>query len=219
MIKFVAPAPAVANAAPDPVFKCVASSPASTCAAPVTEHASSSPTAANAAPVMVITFVAPAGTCAASEYAPAAAFATPTPVSDYVDRAEATFEISGAGGGGDAHFPAEVQPVVDAVVPESTDVTERWRDADMSESMSDMSEDAAETSTGLELDVVRVRVHRVQALTSLRLWRLEELLEEWESMGVIRRDDTWLWVSFCPSIADALNDEDCWWQRGKDFPP
>ena len=89
---------------------------------------------------------------------------------------------------------------MEAVVPESTDVTERWRDADMSESMTEMSEDAAETSTGLELDVVLdalselsgedggdwVRVRRVvQALTSLRLWRLEELLEDWESMGVI----------------------------------
>ena len=28
-----------------------------------------------------------------------------------------------------------------------------------------------------------VRVHRVQALTSLRLRRLKELLEDWESMG------------------------------------
>ena len=39
-------------------------------------------------------------------------------------------------------------------VPKSTDVTERWEDADMSESMTEMSEDAAETSTGLESDVV-----------------------------------------------------------------
>ena len=44
--------------------------------------------------------------------------------------------------------------MVEAVVPESTDVTERWRDADMSESMTEMSEDAAVTSTALELDVV-----------------------------------------------------------------
>ena len=54
--------------------------------------------------------------------------------SDFVDssraasvtRAEATFEISGADGGDGADLPAEVQPVVEAVVPESTDVTERW---------------------------------------------------------------------------------------------
>ena len=38
------------------------------------------------------------------------------------------------------------QPVVEAVVPESTDVTERWRDADMPESLMEMSEDAAEPS-------------------------------------------------------------------------
>ena len=44
-------------------------------------------------------------------------------MSDYVDsspavcvsRAEATFEISGGDGGGDADLPAEVQPVVEAV--------------------------------------------------------------------------------------------------------
>ena len=77
--------------------------------------------------------------------------------------------------------------MVEAVVPESTDVTESWEDDDMSESMTETSEDAAETSTGLELDVVLdafnklsgedegdwVRVHRVHALTSLRLRRLD----------------------------------------------
>ena len=118
-------------------------------------------------------------------YPNAAAHAAPTQVSDYADsspaavtRVEATFKISGFDGGG--------EPVVEAVVPESTDVTERWGDGDMSESMTEMSEDAAETSTALELDVVLdalselsgedggdwVRVRRVQALTSLRLWRM-----------------------------------------------
>ena len=29
-------------------------------------------------------------------------------------------------------------------------------------------------------------------------------------MGVIRRNDTRLWVAFYPSVADALNDDDCW---------
>ena len=91
----------------------------------------------------------------------------------------------------------------------------------MSESMTEMSEDAAETSTALELDVVLdalsdlsgedggdwVRVRRVQALTSLRLWRLEEVLADCGSMGVIRRDDTRLWVAFCPPVADAM----CGW--------
>ena len=39
-----------------------------------------------------------------------------------------------------------------------------------------------------------VPVRWIQALTSRRLWHLEELLEDRESMGVIRRDDTRLWV-------------------------
>ena len=119
--------PAVAYAAPDPVTDCVASSPAVTYAAP-----------------------APLTEYVASESA--AAYAAPTPVSDYValspaasvTRAEAAVEISGVDGGCD--FPAEVPPTVEAVVPESTDVTERWGDADMPESTMEMSEDAAEPS-------------------------------------------------------------------------
>ena len=81
------------------------------------------------APDTVIEYVppSPAGTCAApapvTEYAPAAAHAAPSPVSDHVasspavsvTRAEATFEISGADGGGDADLPAEVQSVVEPV--------------------------------------------------------------------------------------------------------
>ena len=84
----------------------------------------------------------------------------------------------------------------------------------MSESMSEMSEDAAETSTGLELDVVFdalselsgedgsgwVRVHRVQALTSLRLTRLEELLEDWVRLPSM------MWVAGgCGGRASAPN--------------
>ena len=52
-----------------------------------------------------------------------------------------------------------------------------------------------------------VPVRHIQAQTSLRLERLEELLEEWECMGVICRDDTRLEVAFCLSVADALDDE------------
>ena len=48
---------------------------------------------------------------------------------------------------------------------------------------------------------------QIQAKTSLRLWRLEELLEEWECMGVICRDDTRRNVAFGSSVADALEDE------------
>ena len=77
----------------------------------------------------------PASTCTApmTEYGPAAAFAAPDAVSDYVapspaavTRVDARFEISGFDGGGDADLPAEVQPVVEVVDPESTYVTERW---------------------------------------------------------------------------------------------
>ena len=68
--------------------------------------------------------------------------------------------------------------MVDAVIPESTDVTGGRRE------------------------------DQQRALTSLRLWRL---LEDWESMGVIRWVDKRLWVAFCPSGADALSDEDRWW--------
>ena len=45
-----------------------------------------------------------------------------------------------------------------------------------------------------------VLVRQIQAHTSLRLFRLEELLKEC-------RDDTRLGVAFCPSVADALKDE------------
>ena len=245
-----------------------ASSPAVTCAAPapLTE-----PVAFEPGVTPVIEYVDPslAGTCAApvSEYAsssPAAAFAATAPVSDYVasspaasaTRAEATFKISGAVGGGDADLPAEVQPVVEAVAPESTDVTERWGDADIHDgdeggrhgahrilkldlllgrpsrrrevvssaeedgTRDGLSPDSPDTESILELDALSelagdgcdwVPVRRVQADTSLRLGRLEELFEEWESMGVVRRDDTRLWVAFCPSVADNFSNEDCWW--------
>ena len=52
-----------------------------------------------------------------------------------------------------------------------------------------------------------VPVRQIQAQTCLRLERLEELLDEWECMGVICRDDTRLEVAFSPSYADALEDE------------
>ena len=52
-----------------------------------------------------------------------------------------------------------------------------------------------------------VLVRQIQAQTPLQLERLEELLEEWECMGVICRDDTRLEVAFCLSVSDALEDE------------
>ena len=53
----------------------------------------------------------------------------------------------------------------------------------------------------------RVPVRQVQAQTSLSLGRLEDLLEEWECMGVICWDDTRSEVALCPSAAEALKDE------------
>ena len=50
-------------------------------------------------------------------------------------------------------------------------------------------------------------VRQIQAQTSLRLGRLEELLEEWECVGVICRDDTRRNVAFGSSVADAFEDE------------
>ena len=139
---------AVTQTALVPVIEHVDPSLAGTCAAPVTEYASFSPTAAYAAPTPVSEHVAPAP-CAApapvTEYvapAPADAYAThrviesvaPSPAC--ATRAEVTSEISGADGGGDVDLPAEQlvgwngaqvlsQPVMETVVPESTDVTER----------------------------------------------------------------------------------------------
>ena len=52
-----------------------------------------------------------------------------------------------------------------------------------------------------------VLVRQIQSQTSLQLERLEQLLEEWECMGVICRDDTRLEVAFCLSVTDALEDE------------
>ena len=50
-------------------------------------------------------------------------------------------------------------------------------------------------------------MRQIQSQTSLRLERLEEVIEEWKCMGVICRDDTRLEVAFCLSVADALEDE------------
>ena len=152
------------------------------------------------APDTVIEYVPPAGICAApapvTEYVRTAAYAAPDTVIEYV-------------------APAGI-----CAAPAPADVTKRLGDADMSETMSEMSEDAAVNGDAL-LDTVfdaicelagddgrdLVLVRQIQVQTSLRLERLEELLEIWECMGVICRDDTRLEVAFCPSVADALEDE------------
>ena len=186
--------------------------------------------------------------CFTTEHAPTAAYAAPDTVIGYVP-------------------PAGI-----CTAPAPADVTERWGDTDMSESMSDLSEEVDEYEAGCdedaspkstygpletmhtdvaassgsstatfvlgqeasdgedsesdapyspELDTIFdalvelagedgrdwVPVCQIQAQTSLRLERLEELLEEWECMGVICTDDTRLKVAFCLSVADALEDE------------
>ena len=86
-----------------------------------------------------------------------------------------------------------VAPACIFAAPASADVTERWRDADMSESMSEMSEGAAVNGDGL-LDTVFdalvelaggygrdwVPVRQIHAQTSLQLERLRNPIEEWE---------------------------------------
>ena len=52
-----------------------------------------------------------------------------------------------------------------------------------------------------------VPVRQIQAQTSLSLGRLEDLLDEWEFMGVIRWDDTRSEVALCLSAAEALMDD------------
>ena len=164
--------PRTAYAEPDTMIENVAFAGPCAAPAPVTEH---SPTATFAAPDTVIGYVAPAGTCAAqapaTEYALTAADAAPDTVIEYV------------------------APAGTCAAPAPAYVTETWGDADMSESMSEMSEDAAVNDDGL-LDTVFdaicelavedgrdwVFVRQIQVRTSLRLERLEELLEEWECM-------------------------------------
>ena len=84
-----------------------------------------------------------------------------------------------------------VAPAGICAAPAPADVTEG--DADMSESMSEMSEDAAVNGDGL-LDIVfDATCERTPRRTG--------------KYGVICPDDTRLGVAFCPSVADALEDE------------
>ena len=131
--------------------------------------------------------------CFTTEHVPTAAYAAPATVIEYV------------------------APAGTCAAPAPAYVTETWGDADMSESMSEMSEDAAVNVDGL-LDTVFdamcelavedgrdwVPVRQIQVRTSLRLERLEELLEEWECMGVVCRDVTRLEVAFCMSVAAQI---------------
>ena len=158
-----------------------------------TEHA---PTNACATPDTLIEYVASAGTCAA-----------PAPVFE----AECDEDASPKS----TYGPLETMHTDEAASRESSEATvEPGQEASDGE---DSESDAPYTPV---LDIVFdalvelagdgrcwVPVRQIQAQTSLQLWRLEELLEEWECMGVICRDDKRCNVAFGSSVADALEDE------------
>ena len=151
------------------------------------EHA---PTAAYAAPGTVIEHVAPAGTCAApapgSEYAPTAANAANEAGCDEDASPQSTYG------------PLETMHIDVAAVNGSSMAT-----FELGQETSDGEDFESDAPYTPELDTV----FDALAQTSLQLERLEELLEEWECMGVICRDDTRLEVAFCLSVMDALEDE------------
>ena len=203
--------PTAANAAPDTVIEYVA--PAGTCAAPApasarrrvqrastsgsprcsTEHA---PTNACATPDTLTEYVASAGTCAA-----------PAPVFE-AERDEDASPKSTYG-------PLETMHIDEAASRESSVAT-----VEPGQEASDGEDSESDAPYTPELDIVFdalvelagdgrcwVPVRQIQAQTSLQLWRLEELLEEWECMGDICRDDMRRNVAFGSSVADALEDE------------
>ena len=159
----------------------------------VAEHASSSLAAAYAAPITMIEYVAPSLACTcASTSSSDRACACRRLCRAYSSECLRGFitcrlcdssrgEISEADGGGDAGLPAEVQPVVEAVVPEST-----VRDGEMGRLLACQRDAASRwkfhvVPRCLERAVCGGRgvtgclCARVQALISLRLGRLEEL--------------------------------------------
>ena len=111
--------------------------------------------------------------------------------------------------------PLETTHTDEAASSESSEVT-----VEPGQKASDRKDSESDAPCTPELDIVCdalvelagdgrcwVPVRQIQAQTSLQLWRLEELLEEWECMGVICRDDTRRNVAFGSSVADALEDE------------
>ena len=158
-----------------------------------TEHA---PTNACATPDTLIEYVASAGTCAA-----------PAPVFE-AERDEDASPKSTYG-------PLETMHIDEAASRESSEAT-----VEPGQEASDGEDSESDAPYTPELDIVFdalvelagdgrcwVPVRQIQAQTSLQLWRLEVLLEEWECMGVICRDDMRRNVAFGSSVADALEDE------------
>ena len=60
---------------------------------------------------------------------------------------------------------------------------------------------------GRDWVLVRQLQQVIQACTSLSLGRLEDLLDDWESVGIIFRNDTRSEVALCQSAAEAFRDE------------
>ena len=158
-----------------------------------TEHA---PTNACATPDTLIEYVASAGTCAA-----------PAPVFEAECDEDASLKST--------YGPLETMHTDEAASRESSEAT-----VEPGQEASDGEDSESDAPYTPELDIVFdalvelagdgrcwVPVRQIQAQTSLQLWRLEELLEEWECMGVICRDDMRRNVAFGSSVADALEDE------------
>ena len=158
-----------------------------------TEHA---PTNACATPDTLIEYVASAGTCAA-----------PAPVFEAECEEDASPKST--------YGPLETMHIDEAASRESSEAT-----VEPGQEASDGEDSESDAPYTPELDIVFdalvelagdgrcwVPVRQIQAQTSLQLWRLEELLEEWECMGVICRDDMRRNVAFGSSVADALEDE------------
>ena len=158
-----------------------------------TEHA---PTNACATPDTLIEYVASAGTCAA-----------PAPVFEAEWDEDASPKST--------YGPLETMHIDEAASRESSEAT-----VEPGQEASDGEDSESDAPYTPELDIVFdalvelagdgrcwVPVRLIQAQTSLQLWRLEELFEEWGCMGVICRDDMRRNVAFGSSVADALGDE------------
>ena len=166
------------------------------------------PRTAYAAPDTVIEYVAPAGTCAApapvSEFAPTAADAANEAGCDEDASPKSTYRpleiIHTDLAASNASSMATVE-----LGQETSDGEDSESDAPYTPELDNVFDALVELAGGYGRDWVPVR--QIQAQTSLQRKRLEELLEEWEFMGVICRDDTRLEVAFCLSVTDALEDE------------
>ena len=152
--------------------------------------------------------MAPAGTCAAPaalpEYAPTAAYAVneagcdedASPKSTYGPLETMHTDVAASNGS----LMATVE-----LGQETSDGEDGESDAPYTPELDNVFDALVGLAGGYGRDWVPVR--QIQEQISLQLERLEELLEEWECVGVICRDDTRLEVAFCLSVTGALEDE------------